>query len=107
MLRQHLVDPIERLAEAVLAIHEIDKRDLDRGNDREATFLPVGERSEAVDCGHLYREVESADAGEFGRQHDEIRWVRQRREPPVEQERHCETPLGILGCLRCLHEHVL
>ncbi len=103
----HGVYPVERLTEAVLAVHEIDERDLNGGDDREATFLPVGERSEAVDRRYLDRQIDPTDAGKLSRQHDQIRGIRQCGQAPVEQERHHEPPIGIFRRLRRLHEHVL
>ena len=84
----HMFAPVECLRDGCIVVHvHVGQVERDAGDDREAALGGIGDARERVDRRHLDRQVEAADAGDLGGEHQQVGRVRERRQRPGEQQR--------------------
>lgn len=82
---------IQNIAQVVLTQVDPRQRELDPGNDVEASFRSVQNRTKTIHSRDIEREIRPADPGEVRREDEKIRPVDQRGEPPGEQQRETQV----------------
>ncbi|CAB4957493.1 unannotated protein [freshwater metagenome] len=87
---------IKQLTEVLLTRVHLIEGDVDTAHDGEAALRGIGDCRKGVDGRNFERQVDPAQAGEFGGQHQQIGRITKRRERPVEHERE-EEPGDRIG----------
>jgi hypothetical protein len=101
------VNAVEDLTQRVLAVHEVDQRHVDFGDERQLALLTLRERPERVDGRDLDGQLEPSLARKLGGEDDEVGAVTERRKRPIEQEWDGELAGRVLGDVGGVHEGVL